>query len=699
MNAHLPQSYEAMVELEEIAAVPNHIITPRHAKPVIGIFQDTLVGTYRLTHPNEFTRKEYMNLMMWNKRFDGNLQTPRGGSENKPRWTGQQVLTSLLPPLNIDMGNKAFDSDKENNTSKNYVKIKQGDVLQGIVDGDVYMKPSKGIIHTTYNDYGPKDTVELIDSLQNTVEHFLVLNGFSVGISDLVADTVTKQRIEEIIAKQKKEVEQKALEVHLDLFENNTGKTNQQEFEDQTFSILNKATADAGKSGEESLSSENRLVAMVKSGSKGDQVNIAQMIACLGQQAIDGKRIAYGFTDRTLPHYKKYDDGAEARGFIESSFIRGLTPQEFFFHAMSGREGLIDTAVKTADTGYLQRQLIKAMEDLTVQHDGSVRDANMNIFQFHYGEDGIAATKIETQSIGLAKLSQDEIRKEFGMMEVDWAAILQPGTIREENNELIQQYVEDVLYDQEMLVEGVFKNSSLDSGSVFAPANIARLINNIKIRFNISSKEPTDLTPEYVLNGIQKIVNNTSTYHKIWIALLRFHCAPHKLIVKERFTKIAFDTLCEILVLKHMQAWVQPGEQVGIVAAQSIGEPSTQMSAVSTTYITAKCGENKIYSGQIGEFIDQIIKENSKDVVTIGENSVVLDLKNDYHIVGVSDDEKVSWKRISQVSRHPANGGLVEVHTRSGRKTTATLSHSFLKRDTFECVFQLQEKFQKFQIH
>lgn len=1177
MNAHLPQSYEAMVELEEIAAVPNHIITPRHAKPVIGIFQDTLVGTYRLTHPNEFTRKEYMNLMMWNKRFDGNLQTPRGGSENKPRWTGQQVLTSLLPPLNIDMGNKAFDSDKENNTSKNYVKIKQGDVLQGIVDGDVYMKPSKGIIHTTYNDYGPKDTVELIDSLQNTVEHFLVLNGFSVGISDLVADTVTKQRIEEIIAKQKKEVEQKALEVHLDLFENNTGKTNQQEFEDQTFSILNKATADAGKSGEESLSSENRLVAMVKSGSKGDQVNIAQMIACLGQQAIDGKRIAYGFTDRTLPHYKKYDDGAEARGFIESSFIRGLTPQEFFFHAMSGREGLIDTAVKsvtadteiviiedgvtkhtrigdwidrhidqtapekvehydeanmelvnlttevyipttdmdgnitwgkmtavtrhdpgdklyeiktqsgkevivtagkslliwdeelckfkqvftksakigdympvtmnlptpptvhtyidmskyfpkteyvygtdfhiakkemeaemngrcripsgwwestngtkftlpypskarfqrvnsgrsnvehikegvfypyracrndvllperfelnerngifiglfladgnvdipsgyvqitknndavrtfvkewfddmgiaykersreiqiktvnetkskgvssdirgysrllgqfldalvghgsenkyvpdiaftapiefvkgllngyfsgdgcvcaysieacstssrlidgiamlcsrlgifayksmsqlkqnnvgtknilpvyditirskwipifknniklvndekqdklnnikysdehinysshndiildkikeineidtalypkmydvtvpstlnfsianalhlsdTADTGYLQRQLIKAMEDLTVQHDGSVRDANMNIFQFHYGEDGIAATKIETQSIGLAKLSQDEIRKEFGMMEVDWATILQPGTIREENNQLIQQYVEDVLYDQEMLVEGVFKNSSLDSGSVFAPANIARLINNIKIRFNISSKESTDLTPEYVLNGIQKIVNNTSTYHKIWIALLRFHCAPHKLIVKERFTKIAFDTLCEILVLKHMQSWVQPGEQVGIVAAQSIGEPSTQMSCTNATYITAKCGENKIYSGQIGEFIDQIIKENSKDVVTIGENSVVLDLKNDYYIVGVSEDEKVSWKRISQVSRHPANGGLVEVHTRSGRKTTATLSHSFLKRDTFGIV-------------
>ena len=135
----------------------------------------------------------------------------------------------------------------------------------------------------------------------------------------------------------------------MDLFDNNTGKTNQQEFEDQVFGILNQATSDAGSLGQKSLSSENRLLAMVRSGSKGEPLNVAQMMACLGQTAIEGKRVPYGFTDRTLPHYKKYDDSAEARGFIESSFIGGLTPQEFFFHAMSGREGLIDTAVKTAD--------------------------------------------------------------------------------------------------------------------------------------------------------------------------------------------------------------------------------------------------------------------------------------------------------------------------------------------------------------
>lgn len=350
MNAHLPQSYEAMVELEEIAAVPHHIITPRHAKPMIGVYQDTLVGSYLLTKPGiNFTQREFMNLMMWNKRFDGNMPIPRGGAAGKERWSGQQVLGALLAPINIEMGNKSFDSDKDSKDSENYVKIVQGNIEQGVVDGDVYMKPSKGIIHVTYNDYGPKDTVALLDALQNTVENFLVLNGFSVGISDLIADEDTKRAIDAKIQERKKQVEQVILQVHLDLFDNNTGKTNQQEFEDQVFGILNQATSDAGSLGQKSLSSENRLLAMVRSGSKGEPLNVAQMMACLGQTAIEGKRVPYGFTDRTLPHYKKYDDSAGARGFIESSFIGGLTPQEFFFHAMSGREGLIDTAVKTAD--------------------------------------------------------------------------------------------------------------------------------------------------------------------------------------------------------------------------------------------------------------------------------------------------------------------------------------------------------------
>ena len=287
MNAHIPQSYESMVELEEIAAIPHHIITPRHAKPMIGVFQDTLVGSYRLTQPGvDFTLKEYMNLMMWNKRFDGTIPKPRVGAK---RYTGQQVLGALLPPINMEMGNKTYEKEEKEDKSTesvNYVRITQGDIKQGVVDGDIYMKPSKGIIHVTYNDHGPKDTVDLLDALQNTVEHFLVMNGFSVGISDLIADEKTKEDIAAKIQERKKAVEQLILQVHLDLFDNNTGKTNQEEFEDQIFGILNKATTDAGDEGQKSLSQENRLLAMVRSGSKGEPLNVAQMMACLGQTAI-----------------------------------------------------------------------------------------------------------------------------------------------------------------------------------------------------------------------------------------------------------------------------------------------------------------------------------------------------------------------------------------------------------------------------
>jgi DNA-directed RNA polymerase II subunit RPB1 len=576
MNAHLPQSYEAMVELEEIAAVPHHIITPRHAKPMIGVYQDTLVGSYRLTQPGiEFTQREFMNLMMWNKRFDGLM--PNARVVDRKRWTGQQVLSALLPPVNIEMPNKSYNRTSDNKTSVNYVKIVEGDITQGVVDGDIYMKPSKGIIHVSYNDHGPKDTVNLLDSLQNTVENFLVLNGFSVGISDLIADEETNRQIQEKIQERKKQVEQVILQVHLDLFDNNTGKTNQQEFEDQIFGILNQATSDAGKTGQESLSSENRLLAMVRSGSKGEPLNVAQMMACLGQQAIEGKRVPYGFTDRTLPHYKKYDDSAEARGFIESSFIRGLTPQQFFFHAMSGREGLIDTAVKTADTGYIQRQLVKSMEDLTVQHDGTVRDANNNIIQFHYGEDGINPTKIETQGLPLESLSQEDIRTVYGMQNQDWSAILKSGTIRENDELIVQAYVEDLIRDQYMIVEEVFQKKTHEDGSIFAPVNLARWVLNIKTRFGLKNTDQTDLTPKMVLEGIKKVIDRTHPYHKIWCALLRFHLAPHKIIVEERFTKNAFEVLMELIVVTHMKSWVQPGDQVGIVAAQSIGEPATQM--------------------------------------------------------------------------------------------------------------------------
>jgi DNA-directed RNA polymerase II subunit RPB1 len=580
MNAHAPQSIEAATELEEIAAVPHQILRPRDGLPVIGIVQDTLVGSYRLTRDSvQFNNREFMNMMMWNKRFNGILPAPK---KDALHWSGQQIISQLLPPINLDMMNGG----------KKKVIIREGDVLEGQFDKGIFSKASKGIIHMTYNDYGSKDTVQFIDSLQNTVAQFLIYDGFSVGISDLIADSATKKEMNAKIQEKKKQIETVLLEVHQDLFDNNTGKTNQSEFEDRAFGLLNKAMESAGEIGQNTLSTENRMIAMVRAGSKGGPINIAQMIACVGQQNIEGKRIPYGFEDRTLPHFKKYDDGAEARGFIENSFISGLTPTEFFFHAMSGREGLIDTAVKTADTGYIQRQIVKAMEDLVVQQDGTVRDANMNITQFQYGEDGINSTKIESQPLPLSTMTDDDIDKEFGLKGVDLSEVM--GVPRGDDAEALAEYTKQVFADRKMIVEEMFKGGR--QGSIYSPVNLERLILNIKIKFGLRQEQKTNLTPAAILKGIEGVLKKTQGYHVIWAALLRFYLSPSKMILQDRFTESAFDTLCEVLVTKNWQAWVQPGEHVGIIAAQSIGEPSTQMT-LNTFHLAGVASKSNVTRG------------------------------------------------------------------------------------------------------
>lgn len=572
MNAHIPQSAEAIQELQDIAAVPYQMISPRHQKPVIKVVQDALLGSYRITRQGEkFNKREAMNLMMWNKRFTGKLPEPEVVT-GKPRWSGQKVLSSLFPPINSDLKNKSFDDDPENPDNK--VKLRDGLIEgSGVVDDDVLNKTGVGVVHTTYNDFGTQAAVNLLDSIQNTIEAYLIMSGFSVGLSDLVADDTTLKSMNEIVQQRKKEIDEIVLQVHMDLFDNNTGKTNQDEFESQVFGKLNKAIEELGKLGQQALAQENRMISMLKAGSKGSTINVSQMVACVGQQNIEGKRIPYGFTDRSLPHYKKFDDGAEARGFVESSFVKGLTPQEFFFHAMSGREGLIDTAVKTAETGYIQRQMVKAMEDLVTQNDGTVRDARMNIVQFHYGEDGLSSTKVETQGLPLNDMSEEDIRNLVGMRTVDWGTVLSAD--RTENAEMVNAFVEQVIEDRNLLVNGVFRNGRPQG--LTSPMNLDRMILNIKRKFNLQGAAQTDLTPEYVIERIKDLQDRTLPFNRMWHAMLRFHLGPHNSVVKHRMTVVAFNALIEQIVLKCWAAWAQPGEQVGIIAAQSIGEPATQM--------------------------------------------------------------------------------------------------------------------------
>ena len=562
MNLHAPQSEEAAMELREIAAVPLQIVSPRDSKPIVSVVQDTLVGVNRFMRNNVLlNQREIMNMLIQTPGWTGKLPPP-SNTEKGPKWSGKQVVSVLLPPLNLDMPNGQFDEDKDKGdpNSQNFVSIKNGIVERGVFDKSIF---SAALIHLIYNDYGPAKTVQFLDSLQRIVAIHLMNSGFSVGLSDLIADANTRSEIDKLMNELKGKIENIIQQVHLGLFDNSSGRTNQEEFERLIFGELNQVVNTAGKLGRNSLADNNRMTNMIKAGSKGSNTNVAQMIAVLGQQNVEGKRIPYGLQDRTLPHFKRYDDGAAARGFIESSFIKGLTPAETFFHAMSGREGLIDTAVKTADTGYLQRQLVKAMEDLMTQHDNTVRDAAGTIIQFTYGEDGTNSTKIEYQPLNIGGLSDQEIEEQFAVPDAGEEGLA---------------FVEAVKADRRMLVESVLgsKLVKTDKQTVAGPVHLDRMIKNVALQFNLNKEEQYKVTGTQVLATIERIKERTMPRNKIWAALLRYHMNPQNL-QRRGFTQTALEVLATQIVNRNWASWCVPGEMVGIIAAQSIGEPSTQM--------------------------------------------------------------------------------------------------------------------------
>ena len=347
MNLHMSQDAEAESELRNLAAVPYQIISPGNNAAIIGIYQDSMLGSYRFTRENiNFSQKDAMNLLMMFNRV--NPKALLEGKERDDKISNFEILSQIFPPISLKVKNKQFNDETEKSSdSNNIVELQNGKYIRGQMDKGILGSGTKGLIHRVCNGFGNMAAADFIDDLQNIITEYMKQSSFSVGISDLITDSTTNAKIISIITEKKAEVKMLIDQVRIGVFENNSGKSNEEEFETKVNNILGKAQSDAGRVSLKNLSKDNRFVIMFNSGSKGSEINIQQMTACLGQQNVDGKRIPYGFEHRTLPHFAKYDDSPAARGFVESSYINGLSPQEVFFHAMGGRVGLIDTAVKS----------------------------------------------------------------------------------------------------------------------------------------------------------------------------------------------------------------------------------------------------------------------------------------------------------------------------------------------------------------
>lgn len=339
MNMHVPQSLQTQNELEQLTSVPTQIISPRVSKPIISVVQDIVLGLYRITKDDTYvSNKQYFNILARNSKFNGDFMKNTKKKKDAKIWHGREVLSSVINPLvNMDTS----------------IKIQKGVIKSGLFKKDTYQGMTNGLVHMIYNDLGPEECKELFDNTQRLICDWLVYNGFSVGMSDLMVEKDTQKKLRKVIHELKVKVFDIIRDVHMNRFNNFSIQSNNEFFESKINEKLNEATNQINKIGTENIKDiENRMMNMINSGSKGTAINVSQMMASVGQQSVDGKRIISGFDNRTLPHFTKYDDGPESRGFVENSFIEGLSSQEFFFHAMGGREGLIDTAVKsvTGDT-------------------------------------------------------------------------------------------------------------------------------------------------------------------------------------------------------------------------------------------------------------------------------------------------------------------------------------------------------------
>ena len=609
MNLHMPQDPESEAELRNLAAVPYQIVSPANNGSIIGIYQDSMLGSYQFTRPNiRFSPRDAMNILMM---FNGvNEKQLLDDVKKDGGITNFDILSQIMPPLSMKYKTKAFKEDDDAKTSNAIIEIRNGAYIRGQMDKSVMGARTKGLLQRVCNDFGNMASAKFIDDLQNVVTEYMKSSAFSVGVSDLISNQKTNDEIIQVITKKKTDVKNLINQVQIGIFENNTGKTNEEEFETQVNSILNQATSEAGKIGLKSLGKDNRFVIMVNAGSKGSDLNISQMISCLGQQNVDGKRIPYGFENRTLPHFTKYDDSPSARGFVESSYINGLSPQELFFHAMGGRVGLIDTAVKTSTTGYIQRRLIKGLEDLMVSYDMTVRTNKNKLVQFAYGDDNIDTTKVEDQAIPIVSMSTQDIYahylipEENGKVKTLSNIFLKNVLTRhkKQTKELLdktQTYIDSMIAAREQIIKNVFKNKG--DSSVNIPVAFYYIINNIQGQCNITMSSLVDIT---FLEALEMIENCYSNLEKIYYApptklfktMFFFYLSPKDLLVVKRFNRAALTLLLDTITLDYKRAIVAPGEMVGMIAGQSIGEVSTQMT-LNTFHFAGVASKSNVTRG------------------------------------------------------------------------------------------------------
>ncbi|KAK9494529.1 hypothetical protein V1508DRAFT_437908 [Lipomyces doorenjongii] len=588
MNLHVPQTEEARSEAMNLMGVKNNLITPRNGEPIIAATQDFITGSFLISRKDAFFDRAQF-CMLCAMMSDGDIQfdlPPPAIMKPVYLWTGKQVFSALIKPnkesnvvINLDAKNKTYQAPAHGyppdmSPNDGYLVIRGSQVMCGSMDKSTFGDGKKSsVFYVILRDYGPDEAIMAMSRMAKLCARFLGNRGFSIGINDVTPGNVLNSKKDVLVEKAYSACEDLIVRLKEGNLETKPGCNEEETLEMDISGILSKVREEVGEICINELEKSNAPLIMATCGSKGSTINVSQMVACVGQQIISGKRVPNGFQDRSLPHFPKHSKQPLSKGFVRNSFYSGLTPTEFLFHAISGREGLVDTAVKTAETGYMSRRLMKSLEDLSMQYDSTVRNSSSGIVQFQYGGDRLDpldmegdakpvnfvrtwshAMNITFDNDARALLPHEAIRITNEVLKPLEERIAQPESAMERKDD--GSYESRLECVDEYESERVFYQTVRDFvySKAFALADL-RVRRNLRRMLSETEAEDAkdDMDDDATAAGVVAI---------------------------NQILKISEETLREFLsqcLRKYEKSKVEPGTAVGAVGAQSIGEPGTQM--------------------------------------------------------------------------------------------------------------------------
>lgn len=547
MNMHLPQTEEARAEATLLMGVHNNLVTGRNGEPLVAASQDFLSAAYLITQRDRFFTKEaFCTLAAYFGDAAEEIDVPTPAIiKPVPLWTGKQLFSTMIRPNNKVQNLVSFEMKERNYASDlkmkhfcpndGWVAFRNGELISGNIAKKTIGDGSKtGLLYVLLRDCGAQYAAEVMDRFSRLCSRFMGHHkGFSIGVSDVTPSEDLQRLKHKILSTGYDQADRYIEKYDEGSLELRPGCNLLQSLEEMLNGVLGKLRESAGQEAMKALEWSNAPRIMAECGSKGSPLNISQMMACVGQQAVGGKRIENGFVDRTLPHFEYHSLTAPAKGFVANSFYTGLTPTEFFFHTMGGREGLVDTAVKTAETGYMARRLMKALEDLSLQYDNTVRNSENTVVQFIYGDDNLNPELMENND---RPVDFDRLRLTVTQM--------YPG------------YQEKAIIGDELLqtVESELKQPNfqklLPVGNIFFDEIRAYFKGIIKLQ-------------EELLADVDQYTTEQMIDQRMWNSC--------------RLSKSQVIKMMELALRKYESASVPPGEAIGPIGAQSISEPGTQM--------------------------------------------------------------------------------------------------------------------------